>query len=135
MARKRKVESSAAIVDESDKVLYSAFRNSANELSQLYSQAISYNKLSFEAGQRHALEKLSNWIAVKQQGGMMVTTEDISTYLQSELNNISNASYDSHGDWNELNSSNTTPVVQSQDKNLCFSFDSEMDTTPEGSAL
>ncbi|KAJ6702704.1 hypothetical protein OIU74_013788, partial [Salix koriyanagi] len=55
MARKRKVESSAAIVDESDKVLYSAFRNSANELSQLYSQAISYNKLSFEAGQRHAL--------------------------------------------------------------------------------
>lgn len=55
--------------------------------------------------------------------------------LQSELNNISNASYDSHGDWNELNSSNTTPVVQSQDKNLCFSFDSEMDTTPEGSAL
>ena len=55
MARKRKVESSAAIVDESDKVLYSAFRNSANELSQLYSQAISYSKLSFEAGQRHAL--------------------------------------------------------------------------------
>jgi len=55
MARKRKVESSAAIVDESDKVLYSAFRNSANELSQLYSQAISHNKLSFEAGQRHAL--------------------------------------------------------------------------------
>lgn len=54
--------------------------------------------------------------------------------LQSELNNISNASYDSHGGRNEVNSSITTPVIQSQDKNLCFSFDSEMDTTPEGSA-
>ncbi|KAJ6934801.1 hypothetical protein NC651_009713 [Populus alba x Populus x berolinensis] len=55
MARKRKVESSAAIVDESDKVLYSVFGNFANELSQLYSQAISHKRLSFEAGQRHAL--------------------------------------------------------------------------------
>jgi hypothetical protein len=54
--------------------------------------------------------------------------------LQSELNNISNASYDSHGGRNEVNSSITTPVIQSQDKNLCLSLDSEMDTTPEGSA-
>ncbi|KAL9349075.1 hypothetical protein Peur_056330 [Populus x canadensis] len=95
MARKRKVESSAAIVDESDKVLYSVFGNFARN-------SLNYTlKLSVIRCFHLKLDKdmLFPWWPVK------------------------------------MNLSFTTPVRQSQDKNknLCYAFDSEMDTTPEGS--
>ncbi|KAJ6944747.1 hypothetical protein NC652_009942 [Populus alba x Populus x berolinensis] len=122
MARKRKVESSAAIVDESDKVLYSVFGN-------LPRNSLNYTlKLLVIRGFHLKLDKDMLF---------KVTTEDISAYLRNELNNNSNASYESMvASKDELIFHNSWAVRQSQDKNknLCFAFDSEMDTTPEGSA-
>jgi hypothetical protein len=53
MARKRKTDA-APRLDEADRTLYSTFCGAANSLSQLYSQAMSQQKLSFQAGERHA---------------------------------------------------------------------------------
>lgn len=56
MAQKRKVEVTATVVDdESDRVLFSVFRTAAAGLSSLYSQALNYHKVAFDAGQRQAL--------------------------------------------------------------------------------
>ncbi|KAK9274073.1 hypothetical protein L1049_018887 [Liquidambar formosana] len=112
MAQKRKVEVTA--VDESDRVLYSTFSNAANELSHLYSQALNYQKLAFEAGQRHALEKLNEWMATKQQEGLMVTTADISAYLQNELNTRSHPSNACHGRQNVVDLSFSSPLTEGQ---------------------
>jgi hypothetical protein len=54
MARKRKTEA-APRLDEADRTLYSTFCGAANSLSQLYSQAMAQQKLSFQSGERHAL--------------------------------------------------------------------------------
>uniref|UniRef100_A0A453EZH6 Uncharacterized protein n=1 Tax=Aegilops tauschii subsp. strangulata TaxID=200361 RepID=A0A453EZH6_AEGTS len=54
MARKRKTDA-APRLDEADRTLYSSFCGAANSLSQLYSQAMAQQKLSFQAGERHAL--------------------------------------------------------------------------------
>ncbi|OIW17855.1 hypothetical protein TanjilG_14101 [Lupinus angustifolius] len=42
-------------------------------------------KLSFQAGERHALEKMYQWILRQQQEGSRVNTIDILTHLQNEL--------------------------------------------------
>jgi hypothetical protein len=54
MARKRKTDA-APRLDEADRTLYSTFCGAANSLSQLYTQAMAQQKLSFQAGERHAL--------------------------------------------------------------------------------
>lgn len=83
MAKKRK--SQAMNLDEADRTIYSTFCSAANSLSHLYSQAINHQKLSFQAGQRHGLDKLYQWILQKQEGGSRVTIVDILTRLQTDL--------------------------------------------------
>ncbi|KAL9245068.1 hypothetical protein vseg_018762 [Gypsophila vaccaria] len=83
MGKKRK--SIATNLDEIDRTMYSTFRSGANSLSQLYTQAMNHQKLSFHAGERHSLEKLYNWILRQQETGERVATGDILTYLQNEL--------------------------------------------------
>lgn len=53
MAKKRK--SDATRLDEVDRGMYTAFCSAANSLSQLYSQAVHQQRLSFQAGERHAM--------------------------------------------------------------------------------
>ncbi|XP_076899091.1 uncharacterized protein LOC143552861 [Bidens hawaiensis] len=83
MAKKRK--SVATILDEVDRTMYSSFCNAANSLSQLYSQAMSQQKLSFLSGERHGLEKLYQWISKQDAEGLRVTSEDILAYIEAEL--------------------------------------------------
>ncbi|XP_057775378.1 uncharacterized protein LOC130994341 isoform X2 [Salvia miltiorrhiza] len=56
MAKKRK--SDATRLDEVDRGMYTAFCGAANSLSQLYSQAVNHQRLSFHAGERHAMNEL-----------------------------------------------------------------------------
>ncbi|KAI6689994.1 hypothetical protein NL676_026822 [Syzygium grande] len=50
MAKKRK--SVASRLDEVDRSLYSSFCSTTNSLFQLYTQAMNYKRLSFQAGER-----------------------------------------------------------------------------------
>ncbi|GMI98071.1 hypothetical protein like AT4G09830 [Hibiscus trionum] len=83
MSKKRK--SDATRLDEMDRSMYNTFCSAANSLSQLYSQAMSHQRISFQAGERHALEKLFQWTLRQQEEGSRVTTADIVAYLQNEL--------------------------------------------------
>ncbi|VFQ80157.1 unnamed protein product [Cuscuta campestris] len=84
MGKKRK--SLATSLDEVDRTMYSSFCSAANSLSQLYTQSMNQQKLSFQAGEREGLDKLYQWILRLQDGGSRVTTVDILNYLQAELN-------------------------------------------------
>jgi hypothetical protein len=53
MAKKRKSVESR--LDEVDRTMYSTFCTTANSLSHLYTHAMNQQKLSFQAGERHAL--------------------------------------------------------------------------------
>ncbi|KVH98606.1 uncharacterized protein LOC112511840 [Cynara cardunculus var. scolymus] len=83
MAKKRK--SAASSLDEIDRTLYSTFCSAANSLSQLYSQAMSQQKLCFLSGERHGLEMLYQWISKQHEEGLRVTSDDILAYIQAEL--------------------------------------------------
>ncbi|CAH2043461.1 unnamed protein product [Thlaspi arvense] len=83
MVKKRKSEASR--LDEVDRTMYGAFRGAANSLSQLYTHAMNHQRVSFLAGERRGLEKLYQWIVRQQEEGTRVSTEDITTYLQNEL--------------------------------------------------
>ncbi|XP_021737644.1 uncharacterized protein LOC110704168 [Chenopodium quinoa] len=83
MAKKRK--SIATSLDEVDRTMYTSFCSAANSLSQLYTQAMNHQKLSFQAGERHGLEKLYQWILRQQEAGGRAGTVDILTYIQNEL--------------------------------------------------
>ncbi|CAL9081389.1 unnamed protein product [Musa acuminata var. zebrina] len=83
MARKRKSE--AMGLDEADRTLYSTFCAAANSLSQVYTQAMNQQKISFQAGERHALEKLYQWIVRNHEEGSRVTIADIVTHIQNEM--------------------------------------------------
>ncbi|XP_042489970.1 uncharacterized protein LOC122069947 [Macadamia integrifolia] len=83
MAKKRK--SDATRLDEVDRTMYTTFCSAANSLSQLYTQAMNQQKLVFQAGERHALDKLYQWILRQQEEGSRVMTTDILAYLQNEL--------------------------------------------------
>lgn len=65
--------------------MYASFCSAANSLSQLYTQAMNHQKPSFQAGERHGLEKLYQWIWRQQEGGSRVTTTDIVNYIQNEV--------------------------------------------------
>ncbi|THG03321.1 hypothetical protein TEA_011332 [Camellia sinensis var. sinensis] len=86
MGKKRK--SVATSLDEVDRTMYSTFCSAANSLSQLYTQAMNQQKLSFQAGERHGLEKLYQWILRQQEGGSRVNTVDILAHLQKALVSI-----------------------------------------------
>ncbi|KAK8652740.1 hypothetical protein V6N13_126765 [Hibiscus sabdariffa] len=83
MTKKRK--SDATRLDEVDRTMYTSFCSAANSLSQLYTQAMNHQRLSFQAGERHALEKLYQWILRQQEEESRATTFDIVAYLQNEL--------------------------------------------------
>ncbi|KAK7247513.1 hypothetical protein RIF29_42396 [Crotalaria pallida] len=83
MGKKRK--SVATRLDEVDRTMYSTFCSTANSLSHLYTHAMNQQKLSFQAGERHALEKMYQWILRQQQEGLRVNTTDIVAQLQNEL--------------------------------------------------
>ncbi|PKA64505.1 hypothetical protein AXF42_Ash007250 [Apostasia shenzhenica] len=83
MAKKRK--SDASRLDEVDRSMYSTFCTAANSLSQIYTQAMSQKKLAFQAGERHALEKLVLWIMRQHEEGSRVTASDIFGHLQNEI--------------------------------------------------
>ncbi|KAJ0960504.1 hypothetical protein J5N97_001639 [Dioscorea zingiberensis] len=84
MSKKRK--SDASRLDESDRTMYSTFRSAANSLSLLYTQAMHHQKLSYQAGQRHSLEKLYQWILRQHEEGLRVSVADIVAHLQNEIN-------------------------------------------------
>uniref|UniRef100_A0A7N0T8Z4 Holocarboxylase synthetase n=1 Tax=Kalanchoe fedtschenkoi TaxID=63787 RepID=A0A7N0T8Z4_KALFE len=83
MGKKRK--SDAARLDEVDRQMYTSFCNAANSLSQLYSHAVSQQRLSFQAGERHALEKLYQWILTQEEERSRVAPVDILAYVQNEI--------------------------------------------------
>ncbi|KAK2970907.1 hypothetical protein RJ640_012521 [Escallonia rubra] len=83
MAKKRK--SDAIRLDEVDRTMYTTFCSAANSLSQLYTQAMHQQRLSFQAGERHSLDSLYNWILRQQESGSRVTSGDITAYLETEL--------------------------------------------------
>ncbi|GLT63957.1 hypothetical protein SLA2020_364800 [Shorea laevis] len=83
MAKKRK--SDATRLDEVDRSMYTTFCSAANSLSQLYTQTMNHQRLSFQAGERHGLDKLYQWILRQQEEGSRVTTADIVAYMQNEL--------------------------------------------------
>ncbi|KAH9624884.1 hypothetical protein KSS87_020284 [Heliosperma pusillum] len=80
MGKKRK--SIASSLDEVDRTMYTTFCSAASSLSQLYTQAMNHQKLSFQSGERHGLEKLYQWMLRQQEEGARVATVDILTYLQ-----------------------------------------------------
>ncbi|KAG6403395.1 hypothetical protein SASPL_135613 [Salvia splendens] len=83
MAKKRKSE--ATRLDEVDRGMYTTFCSAANSLSHLYTHAMHQQRLSFQAGERHSMDKLYNWILRQQEHGIRVTSGDILAYLQNEL--------------------------------------------------
>ncbi|XP_068653073.1 uncharacterized protein [Aristolochia californica] len=84
MAKKRK--SDATRLDEVDRTMYTTFCSAANSLSQLYTQAMNQQKLAFQAGERHAMEKLYQWILRQhEEGSRVVSGADLVAYLQHEL--------------------------------------------------
>ncbi|URD76073.1 hypothetical protein MUK42_04828 [Musa troglodytarum] len=105
MARKQKTEE-ATPLDEADRTLYSTFRGAANSLSQLYTQSVHHQALSFHADERHALvprsllsfslpphtrdlllvlDKLCQWILSQDELGSRLTVADIATHIQNEM--------------------------------------------------
>ncbi|XP_074563954.1 uncharacterized protein LOC141820526 [Curcuma longa] len=83
MSRKRKTE--ATRLDEVDRTMYSTFCSAANSLSQLYTQAMNQQKVSFQAGERHALEKLYQWMMRKHEEESRITVADIVAHIQNEM--------------------------------------------------
>lgn len=83
MAKKRK--SDASRLDEVERSMYSSFCSAANSLSQIYTQAMNQQKVSFQAGERHGLEKLYQWILRQHEETSRVTAADIVAYLQHEI--------------------------------------------------
>ncbi|KAG0493056.1 hypothetical protein HPP92_006454 [Vanilla planifolia] len=84
MSRKRK--SGATPLDEVERTLYSSFCNAANSLSQLYTQAMNHQKVAFQAGERHGMEKLYQWILKQHEDGSRVTAADIVTHIENCIN-------------------------------------------------
>ncbi|KAJ3701872.1 hypothetical protein LUZ61_005577 [Rhynchospora tenuis] len=84
MGRKRKNEAVTRL-DEADRTLYTSFRGAANALSQLYTQSMTQQKLSFQAGERHAMDKLYHWIVRQHEEGSRVTISDILSHIQHEM--------------------------------------------------
>ncbi|KAG0560854.1 hypothetical protein KC19_9G019200 [Ceratodon purpureus] len=85
MAKKRKSENAA--LDEVERSLYTSFCTAANSISQLYTQAQNQQKIAFQAGERHAVEKLYQWLLREHQTGSNITVAQIIHNLQSELEN------------------------------------------------
>ncbi|CAM6041792.1 unnamed protein product [Sphagnum compactum] len=87
MVKKRKSEYSG--LDEVEKTLHTSFCTAANSISHLYTQAQHQQKHAFQAGERHAVEKLYFWLLREHQAGSNISVGQILGYLQSELEGVS----------------------------------------------
>jgi len=87
MAKKRKSEYSG--LDEVEKTLHTSFCTAANSISHLYTQAQHQQRHAFQAGERHAVEKLYFWLLREQQAGSNISVGQILGYLQSEIEGVS----------------------------------------------
>eukprot|EP00252_Welwitschia_mirabilis_P000857 TRINITY_DN10835_c0_g1_i1.p1 TRINITY_DN10835_c0_g1~~TRINITY_DN10835_c0_g1_i1.p1 ORF type:complete len:252 (-),score=51.17 TRINITY_DN10835_c0_g1_i1:221-976(-) len=84
MVKKRKSENTG--LDEIDKTMYATFCSAANSLSQLYTQGQHQQKLAFQEGERHSLEKMLQWIAREHDAGSrLLSITDVYNYIQKEL--------------------------------------------------
>ncbi|KAF0899085.1 hypothetical protein E2562_012932 [Oryza meyeriana var. granulata] len=83
--RKRKAEAARVAEEEADRALYGAFRGAANSLSQLYALAGGHQRVSFHAGERHALEKLYQWMVRQHESGLRLTVSDIASHIQVHI--------------------------------------------------
>ncbi|CAM6084831.1 unnamed protein product [Calypogeia fissa] len=83
MAKKRKSDNAG--LDEVERTLYTSFCTAANSISQLYTQAQHQQKVAFQAGERHCVEKLYNWLHREHQAGSNISSAEILNYLQNEL--------------------------------------------------
>ncbi|XP_006660106.2 uncharacterized protein LOC102709021 [Oryza brachyantha] len=106
--RKRKAEAARAAEEEADRALYGAFRGAANSLSQLYAMAGCHQRLSFHAGERHALEKLYQWMVRQHESGMRLTVSDIAANIEHEI------AYGGDGALTSPRSQYTTQNLQAQ---------------------
>jgi len=66
MPKKRKAEANG--LDEMDRQLYGTFRTAANSISALYTSSLSLQKRAFNAGARHATERLLAWALSHGEG-------------------------------------------------------------------
>ncbi|GAQ84265.1 hypothetical protein KFL_001820180 [Klebsormidium nitens] len=84
MGKKRKAETSG--MEEVEKGLYSSFCAAANSISQLYTQAQSQQRLSFAAGQRHAMDQVYQWVLRQRDAGAtQLSADQLLNFLQREL--------------------------------------------------
>lgn len=82
MAKKRKSE--APGLEEVERTLYTSFSAAANSISQLYTQAQNQQKIAFQAGHRHSLDKVHQWISREHNGAAYISVEQLMTFLQKE---------------------------------------------------
>jgi len=81
MPKKRKAEANG--LDEMDRQLYGTFRTAANSISALYTSSLSLQKRAFNAGARHATERLLAWALGHGEG--QLSAADLAAALQAEL--------------------------------------------------
>ncbi|XP_047313619.1 uncharacterized protein LOC124917165 [Impatiens glandulifera] len=92
--------------------LSSFFLKSANDLSNLHAQTLKLNKLSFDAGHRHSLERFNEWLMMKMQQGIPITPTYVLAYLQEEINTRTTVCQESEPD---LSPNNTAGHHQPRD--------------------
>ena len=80
MPKKRKAEANG--LDEMDRQLYGTFRTAANSISALYTSSLSLQKRAFNAGARHATERLLAWALSHGEG--QLSAADLAAALQAE---------------------------------------------------
>lgn len=82
MAKKRKSEKAG--LDEVERTLYSSFCAAANSISQLYTQSQNQQRLAFQAGERHALERLQAAFLRELNGRSHFPAEQLFDIIQKE---------------------------------------------------
>ncbi|MFS7907604.1 hypothetical protein Hanom_Chr01g00073281 [Helianthus anomalus] len=85
MAQRRKIET--PVTNKPDIGL--DLQQVATDVAKLYQQSLNLRPISFDAGRRHSLTKAYEWISSQIQVGKSVTSTDIITYVQNELDSLS----------------------------------------------
>ncbi|OAE29769.1 hypothetical protein AXG93_3552s1000 [Marchantia polymorpha subsp. ruderalis] len=84
MSRKRKIETTAEI-DEAKRSLDGSFRTVVTSVYSLYSLQKEQTYLAFEAGERHGLKKLKEWIIGDVRSGSTTSTDQLLQRLREKL--------------------------------------------------
>eukprot|EP00250_Pteridium_aquilinum_P001427 c11623_g1_i1 orf=87-473(+) len=86
----KKRRSEGGGLEDVERSLHTSFCAAANSISHLYTQAQNQHKIAFQAGQKHALEKLYDWIHKHHlQHGTVPSTAEIVNYVKMEMENVS----------------------------------------------